>query len=101
MKFNDITVGTRFLFEGMEYTKTDALLATSSDGKPRLIRRSASLAPLDSPMSKSDHALENPATLDKQKTLLAFDAFYNRCIEITGDNPDLASARLKFLNALK
>jgi hypothetical protein len=89
------------VFEGIEYTKTDNLLATSSDGKPRLIRRSANLTLLDAAPGKAEAASGGPATLNKEKTQAAFEAFYESCIELNGNSPELESARLKFLDALK
>jgi len=101
MKFHEIAVGARFEFEGVEYTKTDHLLALSKDGKQRLIRRSASLKSLDIADRKSDESAENIDYLDRKKALLAFDHFYQTCLSVAGKNPELESARLRFLDALK
>lgn len=97
MKFHDIAIGTRFEFEGVEYTKTSPMLATSQSGKQRLIRRSAHLKPVgtDGPQK------ESPVTLDQHQVLQAFDTFYQTCIQLSGTNPELESARQKFLDTLK
>ena len=101
MRFHEIAIGTRFEFEGMEYVKTDTLLATSKEGKQRLIRRSANLTPLDVASGAPVSGSQKPASLDRNKTLQAFDLFYQTCIRLAGNNPELESARLKFLDTLK
>lgn len=100
MKFNDLAIGDRFLFEGMTYTKTSPILAMSQEGKPRMIRKSAMLSPVDGQVTTSPEVPENEM-LDRKQTLRAFEAFYQTCNQLVGDNPELALARRKFLNALK
>lgn len=100
MKFNDLAIGDRFLFEGMEYTKTSPILAMSQEGKPRMIRKSAMLAPIDGQVATPPEAPANDM-LDRKQTLRAFEAFYLTCSKLVGDNPELALARRKFLNVLK
>lgn len=101
MRFHEIAIGTRFEFEGMEYVKTDTLLATSKEGRQRLIRRSANLTPLDVATHTPASDPKKTASLDRNKTIQAFDVFYQNCTQVVGNNPELESARLKFLDSLK
>ena len=101
MKFQEIEIGTRFGFEGEEYVKTSAMLATSSAGKQRLIRRSVNLTSLDAattPIASSQAASDS---VDRQQALQAFEIFYQACIQVAGEDPRLASARQHFLSALE
>lgn len=43
MRFSDLKPGDHFFLEGREYTKTSPVLAKDTDGKSRLIPRSAVL----------------------------------------------------------
>jgi hypothetical protein len=100
MKFYDIPIGTRFVFEGIEYVKTGPVLATSTEGKQRLIRRSAILTPVTEAGNTTPAHAGESATIDRTKTLQAFDIFYRACIEAAGETPALESARQKFFDAL-
>lgn len=102
MKFNDLAIGDRFMFEGMEYTKTSPILAMSQEGKPRMIRKSAMLMPAEGQVSPPVSADDPPTnTLDRDTTLRAFEAFYLTCSKLVGENPELVLARRKFLNAIQ
>lgn len=47
MKFPDLSIGTRFRFQGKTYTKVGPLAATAEDGGQRIIPRYAVLQPVD------------------------------------------------------
>ncbi len=101
MKFHEIAIGTRFEFEGETYTKSDTLLATSSSGTKRLIRRSAILKPLDFSADGCKATTSAPATLDRKKTLQAFEDFYRSSLDAGGNATLMEVARRRFLEALE
>lgn len=100
MKFQDIAIGTAFEFEGIEYVKTDALLATSSTGQRRLIRRSAMLKPVSGHASQGNSTARESDKLDRQRVLDAFEAFYAECIAASDDHQRLSMARQQFLKSI-
>jgi hypothetical protein len=100
MKFQQLPIGTRFEFEGREYTKTGPVTASSEQGL-RMIPRFAVLRPLDGyvapppPLNKRDEAV----------VLAAFADFHGECARLLAGNAEaeatLEQARLRFLTALE
>jgi hypothetical protein len=99
MKFGDLAIGTAFEFETLTYTKTSPILAISSDGKSRVIRKSVVVR---IPGMEQSTPTASPAPqLDLATVIRAFDVFYQNCIETCGDSDHLKVARQQFLNAIQ
>ncbi len=62
MKFAQLPIGTRFRFQGQEYTRTSNLMAQpATAGNSRLIPRSAEVTALDAPPVQPEIPREIPA----------------------------------------
>ena len=109
MKFQHLSIGARFEFEGKVYVKTGPISATSEQGGQRMIPRYAMLRPLDGSIPV---AAPKPARgLDEAAVLAAFEVFYDDCGRLLEGAVDDASrleraraehtaARGRFLAAL-
>ena len=73
MKFQQMAMGARFEFDGVEFVKTGPLTANSAGGVQRVIPRFAMLKPLDAPTAE---AAGKPKTPDPERFLPAFESFY-------------------------
>lgn len=99
MKIQQLPMGSRFEYEGAEYTKTGPQLATGKSGQ-RLIPRYAVLKPV------GEVAVPRAAperSLSKQEVLAAFGCFHAVCVALVPEERqgELAAARADLLKALE
>lgn len=100
MKLQHLPIGARFEYKGQVFVKTGPLTAASEEGGQQVIPRSAMLRPLDVPNAETKGTGRE---LDEARVLAAFADFHQACsrlVDVTA-RPQLESARLKFLRALK
>ena len=90
MKFQQLPMGARFLFEGAPYRKTSPLLASAEDGGSRMIPRWAVVQPLD---VTAPPAPARPATLPSQAVVAALTDLQHR-LQAMLDALDLPAGRL-------
>lgn len=70
MKFTQLPVGSRFLWQGERYAKTGPMTAHTADGRQKLIPRSAHVEPADA--ADGDHnAAPSGAALPRADVLTA------------------------------
>jgi hypothetical protein len=101
MKFRQLQVGARFMFEGREYVKEGPVAARDAQtGKSRMIPRYAVLSPVDELPAAGAKA--EPTMVPRETVLAAFDEFYAECAACAGPEtePRLAAARVRFLSAI-
>jgi hypothetical protein len=101
MKFQQLSPGARFEYEGKVYLKTGPMTATAEQGGQRLIPRYAVLKPLDGAVAQ---AKPGPGRkLDEAAVLAAFEEFYGACTGLVDEASrfELAGARQKFLTRLR
>lgn len=101
MKFQHLSIGARFEFEGKVYCKTGPVSAAAETGESRLIPRHAELRPLD-----GGPVTEKPKpgrALEESVVLAAFEAFYSVSARLADETArmELAAARQRFLAALE
>ncbi len=100
MKFQMLSIGDRFEFDGKEYVKTGPLTA-ENEGRQRMIPRFAVLKPVDLPVKqarKTDRKLDEAVVLD------AFDAFVQDCtslLQATGADKSHTQAWHSALNSAR
>jgi hypothetical protein len=111
MRFPQLPLGARFLYQGKVYSKTSALLASAEDGSgQRIIPKYADLAPAEGEVATPAPA-EPPAMLDKSMVTATFAAHHAGCRDLlrqVSQDPariesalaDLEAARQRFLAAL-
>ncbi len=99
MKFKLLAIGQRFRYQGEVYVKTAPLVASHVEsGHNKMIPAYATLEPLDS--SETEQPLREKTTLDSDKVLDAFNAFYAECLPLVEDKAALQAARERFLQQL-
>ena len=101
MKLQQLPMGTRFEYQGLIYTKTGPMMATTEKGDQKLIPRYAVLKLLDKLTDLDD--TQSAHLISESAVLTAFENFYTRCsrwVDET-DRFELAQARQTFLSAIK
>lgn len=99
MKFSQLPVGLRFLYEGKTYTKTGPLQALADGGNnPRMIMRAARIQTLDDTGSTE----REPVTSDRDALEAALALYHRQCLSIleTARGAQLASESRQQLDAL-
>ena len=88
MKFPNLAIGQRFVFQCERYTKTGPMTASRDrDGTQRMILRSAAVVPVDAATAESPHAGSNT----DRPWLVALDAYEQELRNGLGRlGPDLA-----------
>lgn len=99
MKIHQMPMGTRFLFEGQEYTKTGPMVASSSSGQ-RLIPKHAVLTPIGDVSATA--SVPKVDTIGRSIVIDAFDSFYARCERMVPEQrqDELRAARIDFLKRI-
>lgn len=99
MKIHQMPMGTRFLYEGEEYTKTGPMLASSTSGQ-RLIPKHAVLTPVGDVSAIA--AAPTVDTIARSVVIDAFDSFYAHCERIVPEQrqDELRAARIDFLKRI-
>lgn len=100
MKLQHLPIGARFEYKGQVFVKTGPLTAASEEGGQQIIPRSAVLKALDGPPAETKGT---GRAIDEARVLAAFADFHEACsrlVDVTA-RPQLETARLKFLRALK
>lgn len=100
MKFQLLSIGARFEYEGKVYVKTGPLTATTEDGGQRMIPRSAILRPLDNVRVE----VPKPGlTVDKSvvAALTVFHAECARLLQVVADDASEVQAALTKLDAAR
>jgi len=107
MKFQMLSIGARFEFEGKEYVKTGPLTAVC-DGVQRMIPRFAVLKSLDvpaEPARKIQRNLDEAVVLAAFETLFAESTRLLQSLQADADQSrtsltELAAARQRFLDQI-
>lgn len=85
MKFKLLSIGQKFEYEGESYVKTSPLIACNiNTSHNKMIPRYAMLTLLDDTGTKKQQ-IKNE-TINSQKTLDAFNLFYEKCISTLEKN---------------
>ena len=98
MKIHQMPIGTRFRYEGEEYTKTGPMIAGGKSGQ-RLIPKHAVLTPIGDLTASSTPQAD---TIARSIVIDAFDSFYARCEALVpeGGIQALKAARTDFLKRI-
>jgi hypothetical protein len=101
MKFQQLAIGARFVYQGEILFKAGPLTATNESGGQVLIPRYAVLKPLDLPVPEVPGSAVR--RLDAGRVRKAFDVFYSVAREHADPAAEmaLAEARVVFFEALK
>lgn len=101
VKLQNLAIGARFEYEGVVYVKTGPLTASSEQGGARIIPRYANLKAVD--VQAPEGRGQGPASLDSEKVLAAFDAFFETSCHLVSEDrrEELEKARQLFLLKLK
>lgn len=99
MKIHQMPIGTRFLYEGEEYTKTGPMVAAGKSGQ-RLVPKHAVLTPMGDATTASNIPVTD--SIARSIVIDAFDSFYARCERIVPEQRlgDLRAARIDFLKRI-
>lgn len=100
MKIHQIPIGTRFEFDGEEYTKTGPMLATAKSGGQRLIPKYADL--VIPSQGEELPAKKAPPVAANTRTLAAFRAFCDGVRPLVPESAqgEFEAARKRFLAAI-
>lgn len=99
MKIHQMPIGTRFFYEGEEYTKTGPMVAAGKSGQ-RLIPKHAVLTPIGDVSAVSSAQVTD--TIERAIVIDAFDSFYAHCERIVPERrlDELRAARIDFLKRI-
>lgn len=107
MKFNLLSVGQKFKYEGEIYVKTSPIVASNiNTGHNKMIPRYAVLTLLDNSGENIQTVSDDP--ISTKDTLIAFNNFYEKCIAALEKNnvlvpsikDELDTARDEFIQHL-
>lgn len=99
MKIHQMPIGTRFIYEGEEYTKSGPMVASGPSGQ-RLIPKHAVLTPVGD--ASPSNVPPAPDTIARSIVIDAFDSFYGQCERIVPEQrlDALRAARIDFLKRI-
>ena len=112
MKFNQIADGQQFEYQGVVYTRSGPIMATDSDGRSKMIPRSANVRPISTAAEVKTAAPQKKIPVDK--AISAFEDFnthLDHCLQNQTDETGvvnieaiqqcMTSARQVFLQTLQ
>lgn len=99
MKIHQMPMGTRFTYEGEEYTKSGPMVASGPSGQ-RLIPKHAVLTPIGDVQAIASSPAAD--TIARAVVVDAFDSFYAHCERIVPEQrlDELRAARIDFLKRI-